>query len=168
MHVMLDLETLDVTPTAVIAAIGAVKFDLEKRIVISEFYNVVDIEDCQHRGLTIGASTVRWWMQQGEEARRIFTVTPVTLSYALEAFAAFVEKEDRVWGNGSMFDNAILAHAYNRCRMPLPWSYKNDLCFRTLRKLFPVAYVREGTAHNALDDARQQVKELFRIYDNLG
>lgn len=71
----------------------------------------------------------------------------------------------RVWGNGAAYDNVLLRGAYQRLYMPLPWEWRNDRCFRTLRKALPhvEAPTREGTAHHALDDARHQALHAVRL-----
>jgi len=55
-HVMIDLETLDVLPTATILTIGAVKFDpfgdLQKEKQ-DTFYVKVDIDSCDRIGATV-------------------------------------------------------------------------------------------------------------------
>jgi hypothetical protein len=58
---MIDLETLDVTPTASILTIGAVRFDPFGDDVnepsCDKFYVTVDLDSCDRLGLTVSDST---------------------------------------------------------------------------------------------------------------
>jgi inhibitor of KinA sporulation pathway (predicted exonuclease) len=69
-------------------------------------------------------------------------------------------KEIALWGNGSDFDNVLLAQAYAAAKMDYPIRYYNNRCFRTLKNLGLAVQEpqREGTFHNALDDAKHQAK----------
>lgn len=170
-HLMLDLETMGVNPDAAITAIGAVMFDLETGELGDTFYRVIDLATAVDRGGVMDASTVLWWMQQSDEARRIYTTQGGDYLLALEDFAGFCyhRQPTDVWGNGAMFDNAILARAYQRAKMPQPWSFRADRCFRTFKALFPCdPPPREGVYHNALDDAIFQVKHLRAMIEAHG
>lgn len=169
-HVMLDIETLDNTKTAVIVSIGAVRFDLDRLELGDEFYAPVTAESCRKVGLTEGESTLAWWAKQSEAARLVLSDPMArTIQDALTDFSSFVSKfyDTKVWGMGSTFDNVIVQNAYQACGMKCPWSYRNDMCFRTMLKMFPQPYCSDGVAHNALDDARRQAKTLIEIWRQL-
>lgn len=164
-HAMVDLETLGNTSDAVVLSIGAVLFSVERGI-FGDFYTTVDPQSCVAAGLTLSVSTIMWWMQQGDVARKAVRAPGVSLGAALADFAEFLaeHKEVRVWGNGATFDNVILANAYGKAEFKRPWSYKHDRCYRTLAAQHPdvqIEYI--GTAHNALDDARNQAQRLLEI-----
>ena len=165
-HFMLDLETMGSGNSAAIVSIGAVAMDLEKLELGAEFYCVVDLRSSVSHGGTVDADTVKWWLRQEEGARAMLFLDQQTLPRALEALTAFFGGDRNgviVWGNGATFDNVILRSAYRGCGMAEPWNYKNDLCFRTLRRLFPVPYEHQGTKHNAADDARAQARAMLKI-----
>ena len=66
--IMIDLETLDVLPSATILSIGAVKFDpfgdeVNESSAV-KFYTRVDIDSCDHIGATVSQSTLDWWASQ--------------------------------------------------------------------------------------------------------
>ena len=163
---MLDLETLGTGYDAMIVAIGAVTFG--KDGLGSEFYCVVDPEKA---GGNISPSTVKWWMQQNEDARSIFKKTTKALpeAEALIQFQAFcgsvaVKKELKVWGNGSDFDNVIIKSAFERQDLEVPWMYYNNRCFRTFKAMYPkTEYSVKGTKHNALDDAKSQAEHMVKL-----
>jgi len=74
-----------------------------------------------------------------------------------------------VWGNGADFDLPILAAAYKAAGGPPPWKPYNGRCYRTLKNLAPsIKLERQGTHHQALDDAVCQAKHLIKIVEHLG
>lgn len=170
-NVMVDLETLDNTPTSVIIAIGAVAFD--ETGIGRTFYNVVSAKSCTDVGLTIGADTVMWWMKQDIKAKAAFGDGGIPLEQALFNFAVWYPEGAALWGNGATFDNVILANAYRAfsiaapgiVKAKCPWKYNKDRCYRTLKALYPdiIAEMIGGVAHNALDDAAYQAKHAVKI-----
>lgn len=172
-HVMLDLETLGTSNKAVVLSIGAVKFDPYSSDLGQTFYVELtgDLKTQQANGRIIDASTVLWWMQQGAMAKQVFSDPPIegvirasTVS-ALLQFRDFInDPETCLWGNGADFDNAILADLYRDMAIPVPWSFRFNRCFRTIKGMFPeVTIARDGVHHNALDDAVHQAKHLQEI-----
>lgn len=171
MHVMLDLETLSTRKNAAITAIGAVMFRFDTNEV-ALFYQTVDPVDCQRYGLHIEASTVMWWLKQSDEARAAIATDPVDLATALEGFRSWFDKpmdgsdptETRVWANAPSFDCNVMDSAYEAIGASTPWSFRREMCFRTMKNLFKhvPAPVTE-TAHNALVDAENQVAHLREI-----
>ncbi len=162
-HAMIDLETLGHRPGAALIALGAVKFDGTE--ITGEFYRRIDAESCVQAGLAVDVSTVLWWFKQDDDARLEVAKAGDALPDVLLAFSQWLGGPDaRVWGNGAAFDNALLAAAYAACRLPLPWKFRNDRCYRTLKALRPgLASPALGTKHNALDDARTQAVHLMQL-----
>jgi len=113
---------------------------------------------------------VRWWAEQSEDARAIFNHPEAKpLPQVLAEFAAWLPKDSRIWGNGAGFDQPILAAAYRAVGIPLPWEFRNERCYRTLKALAPDVKIRRtGTHHNALDDAVSQADHLKCIAVRLG
>ncbi len=177
MHVMLDLETIGNSANSAVIAIGAVAFNIVHGInplsIQHNFYAQISLASCVDHGLVMDASTVLWWLQQSEAARGAFkdNAKALYLDVALDLFTEWfnalpgTNKEKFVWGNGSDFDNVILANAYRACKKDIPWRYSNNRCFRTLREGSPEILQPEnmGTAHNALDDARFQATWALAI-----
>lgn len=178
-HIMLDLETLDTTSSAVVISIGAVAFDPETNALGDRFY-VETTEDTaaqQARGRTISGDTVRWWMQQDVLAKRVFSMSPpdgverVNTFEALSRFGLFVaangDRDVEMWGNGADFDNVILGNLYGAFGLRKPWSYGRNRCYRTMKNIgigTRKPQVREGVHHNALDDAITQARHLQEIF----
>lgn len=173
--VMLDLETMGTDPYSPVIAIGAVRFRFDDEPIAEEdmFYQVVTLESCMDVGLRTNASTIKWWMEQSEEAKAIFKdESAMHLGNALDAFTEWWgARPDEIWGNSAAFDCGILKDAYKVCKREAPWPFWKERCYRTLKSL-PVAkdvpMNRTGTHHNALDDAYSQAMHLREIYKALG
>lgn len=180
-HIMLDLETLDTGPRSVVTSIGAVAFDPHvsgPSGLGDKFYVELtdDLSIQQQCGRTISGDTVVWWMRQGQAAQQLFE--PRTNEFrvgtikGLNRFAEFIDangaRDVQIWGNGADFDNIILGSLYEDLGMKKPWSYSRNRCFRTMKNL-PGAghFPRQGTHHNALDDAFTQAQHLQAIYQRL-
>jgi hypothetical protein len=108
-----------------------------------------------------------WWMKQGELARKEIYEAHDELVEVLIDFAKWLPDGSKVWGNGSDFDNVILAAAYAKVGIDCPWQFWNNRCFRTLKSICPIKHEFKGTAHNALDDAHNQAEHLILIMDAL-
>lgn len=172
-NIMLDLETYDTAPTAIVLSIGAVRFDAHncyERIYVS-------CGTAEHRNdqlnhfRTQSADTVAWWEQQTPEARKVlYDTEAVTPREALDRFRTFCGEGAIIWGNGADFDNVILRSmyaSYSGDDKSAPWRYYNNRCFRTLKSLSPVKVDRIGTYHNALDDAVHQALHAQAILQAL-
>ena len=170
-EIMVDLETMGTGPNSAIVAIGAVDSDGVS------FGYIISLESGVDAGLSMDASTVLWWLQQSDEARRIFAKdVPVSpLREALSAFSEFVlgfapdptakRKEVRLWGNSAAFDLGLLGNAYDKLKMKRPWEYWEEACYRTLKNLrrdIPQGPI-VGVKHNAVDDARSQMVHLQKL-----
>jgi 3' exoribonuclease, RNase T-like len=175
--VMVDLETLGQVPGCSIISIGAVCFAPGSEELGAEFYTVVSRKSCAQEGLLEDTSTLRWWMEQSIEARETYEQASdgrgKPLLEALNDFQVWLlehSRQDkvRVWGNGSDFDNAILACAYKAVGVSLPWRFWNNRCYRTIKNLFPsIKMVRGGVHHNALDDAKSQARHAQLILERM-
>jgi len=163
---MLDLETMGTGLDAAIIAVGAVRFDTD---ITARFYKIVSLKSSVDAGLRMDPETVLWWMRRSEEARAEFDEDATTLFDALMAFAEWIDKDAMVWGNGVDFDNVILANAYRTLKIPAPWNFRNNRCYRTVKALHPeIKLQRVGTYHRAIDDAESQARHLIRILQSPG
>jgi hypothetical protein len=165
--IMIDLETLGQSANAAIVSIGAVEI-IDNTLTGREFYRVIDLNSCLRAGLAIEADTLRWWMRQSDAARAVFSDDNSDgIVVTLKEFAHWLPSDALIWGNGSDFDNAILANAYRACALDVPWKFWNNRCYRTLKNQYPdIKLTRTGTHHNALDDARTQAGHLIDILNH--
>jgi len=180
--VMVDLETMDNVMSASIVSIGAVQCDLTTGELGQEYYRVIDLNGQQQKGLTICSNTLYWWMQQKDGARHALTVEgKIFLVEMCNTFNTWLQSMGnpgnfRLWGNGASFDNSIIRYAYKMCDIDFPIPFWNDRDMRTILGFYPSnlqekwrrANLRHGTHHNALADAKHQVKYCSYVLKELG
>lgn len=181
-HLMVDLETMGSGPDAPIVSIGAVYFDPSTGNTGAEFYQVVSLESSMSFGMKPDASTIQWWLKQSSEARSAILVDEALgLRETLELLADFIAENAangshtvQLWGNGCSFDNVILRRAYALTETPFSVPFWNDRDVRTMVELGKSVGINprydipfEGDMHNALSDARHQVKYVSAIWQRL-
>lgn len=164
-NLMLDMETLGTSPGCALLSIAAVPFsnpyDLEP------FYLKIDATSCTDAGLHVDDATIAWWNKQSPEAYNEAFSGRMDIRVVLQEFSDYcyhLPGSPIIWGNGSDFDNAILAHTYKHFSMKQPWKYSDSRCYRTLKNLFQfVLGVKPAIAHNALEDAKAQAAHATEI-----
>lgn len=181
-NVMVDLETMGNGTEAPIIAVGAVFFDPWTGLLGKGFYTDVSLESSVASGGRMDASTVLWWLQQEEAARKPLYTNELacTLTKALSQLSDFLGKEGpgkdylQVWGNGIAFDNVILRESYKREGIDVPWSFWNDRDVRTMVELGQAVGFNpkvdlpfEGVRHNALADAEHQARYVSAIWQRV-
>lgn len=165
-NVMIDLETLGTTPGSVILSLGATTFGTGSHC--STFYRQINKDAYPMDRFHTDKDTVLWWKSQGETARSVAfsgTKHPEEVLIAFSFWLNTLGKTPLIWGNGSDFDNVLLSETYRLLGLATPWKFYNNRCYRTLKNLYPeVKLKREGTHHNALDDAITQAKHAEEIF----
>lgn len=153
-HMVLDLETLGDTPTAVLFEAGVAAVDvsnLNSRIYAESF--VLRLADAMMDG-DVSASTLEWWLSDAsirQPARdRLAKIwgqkdglRPMqSMRYLLDGINNFWNRHKpvAVWAMGATFDFPILNDKYARHEMRAPWSFRDQLCARPLRRIFPAEY----------------------------
>ncbi|XES12069.1 3'-5' exoribonuclease domain-containing protein [Citrobacter freundii] len=181
-HLMVDMETMGNSPDAPIVSIGAVFFDPSTGNTGAEFYRVVSLESSMSFGMKPDASTIQWCLKQSSEARSAILVDEAMgLLETLELLADFIAENAangshtvQMWGNGCSFDNVTLRRAYALTDTPFAVPFWNDRDVRTMVELGKSVGINprydipfEGDMHNALSDARHQVKYVSAIWQRL-
>lgn len=164
---MIDIETLGTDVDSVVVSLGAVFFDIETKQLGDTFYKRIEIQSQLNMGRKITENTLLWWFNQDLAARKVFSEIGVLPLEVLVEFRKWIYERNSkalVWGNGSSFDISILEHLYKDYKIAIPWSYKSITDFRTFKRFCDkgVRVEREGTYHQALDDAIYQAKFVLR------
>lgn len=163
-QIMIDLEGLATTPDGCMLSMGAVKFDFEGNI-LGEFYQNVDPASCKALGFYMDPVTVKWWKEQSPEALAAFKDDPVSIGTAMERLNQWVGYDTNAswWCKGGAYDFAMIALYCKALGIKPPYKYWNCNDCRTIFNLVKMDMKegREGTAHDALDDAKWQVKKLL-------
>ena len=161
-HIMIDLETLDVKPTASILTIGAVKFDPRGNDIehpdCDKFYVKVDLDSCDRLGLTVNEDTVAWWAQQSAEAQEeaFSEHGRIAIEDAIQQLYKFCWGAKCVWSHGAGFDVIILEHVFNRVGRAVPWKFWQVRDTRTMFDLGIDPNRPPVLKHHALEDAWNQ------------
>ena len=166
--VMIDLETLDTLPTTVVLSIGMVEFNPENGTIDKDGGVCLypNLQEQLDMGRTVSGNTMEWWMKQGDEARKsTFNVRRKSVTETcgeLRKFFSFMQRP-MVWGNGSIFDIAILEHFMGYTQ--IPWKFYNVMDTRTLWRVHPYDKNKKGeTAHTALEDAIAQAERVCEVW----
>lgn len=171
-HLMLDIETLGNKSFSIIVSIGAVAFNIETGEIKDMFYSVIDIDSSIKLGFRPTGDTIKWWLNQNEEARKKITQPGISLPDAIDQFDEFYKRNNikYVWGNSARFDCGLLGDAYDRLGLNIPWQFRNEMCLRTLFNLYPEirkANISLGVAHDPIADCQNQITVLNNIWKKL-
>lgn len=171
--VMIDLETLDVLPSASILTIGAVKFDPFGDDVnepsCEKFYVKVDLDSCDRLGLTVSQDTLGWWAQQSQQAQdeAFSTDGRIDISDAINQLYKFCWGAKRVWSHGAGFDVIILEHVFRKVEKAVPWKFWEVRDTRTLFDLGINPNRPPVLKHHALEDAWNQAVGVQNVFKTL-
>ena len=168
--IMIDLETLDVLPTATILTIGAVKFDPFGDDVnepdCDKFYVKVDVDSCDSLGCTVSQATLDWWANQSQEAQNeaFDPAGRISIIEALNQLYKFCWGAKRVWSHGAGFDVIILEHLFRKIGKSIPWQFWEVRDTRTLFDLGINPNRPPVLKHHALEDAWNQAVGVQNVY----
>lgn len=176
-HVMIDIETLGVSPGVVISTIGAIKFDPRSTVMDIEkmdgFYARVDHDSCKEKGLIADPNTIEWWKTQDLSiCEEIWsTKNRVSLATALKRLSKWYKSSDveYIWAQGSHFDIPILEYAYTVCNLTPPWKFWQVRDSRTLFDFTDVKRpdIHKDMKHHSLYDSYRQLIGVQRAYSKL-
>lgn len=172
-HAMVDIETVGVGKDAPLFEIGIQLFALEKQgsemngtEIASGHWHVNIMDVMWQTGRCPQPDTLDWWRRQAYDPSAI--VDRVTLSDSLHGMRALYDDHpvEMTWANSPSFDLIILEGHFQSLGWTVPWSYKEELDFRTMRW----AAKRRGwvqpevePTHSALEDCRLQTKLLMEM-----
>ena len=172
-EVMIDIETFSCKPNAMIATIGAVKFQSSTGKIQEQYYEKIKINDKDIEFFHQSMDTLLWWKKQSKESNTdIFCKDGrIELKDALVKLCDFIPKEAKIWAKGPDFDCVILSTAFEYYGLEIPWFYWNK---RDLRTLMDISNSKDAdfqhllvNRHNALQDCIHQVKIVKSCYDKI-
>lgn len=187
--IMVDIETLGNKMDSTIIQLAAMAFDIKKGKTLHEFNQVADIEKNENR-INVTGSTLEWWMRTNKE---LFSELLNSGEYSSEdlirAFHNWIKDIKRIygegetdfylWGNGILFDNAMIRYQMESLKLEYPIFYRND---RDVRTIVDLAGAKSGlsekelkskfndellVAHNAFDDVVYQIGLVSGCYNML-
>ena len=162
-HLSIDIETLGTRPGAIVMSVGLVPFTQRERVdgAQAEYWRISVVDSLIH-GLEADRDTRDWWKKQTSDARKALDVGEVrtleSTAYRLEHILRTHCTDDCcVWMKGPSFDGVLLTAALEKAGKRVPWKYWQERDVRTICDGI-VEPRREGTYHNAADDAVHQAK----------
>lgn len=170
---MIDLETLDVTPTATILTIGAVRFDPFGDDVndptCQKYYARVDVDSCDRLGCTVSPATLEWWANQSKEAQdeAFDPEGRISIEAAMDGLYKFAWGAKRVWSHGAGFDVIICENIFRKIQKAIPWQFWEVRDTRTLFDLGLNPNRPPVLKHHALEDAWNQAVGVQNILKTL-
>lgn len=169
---MIDIESLGLSPDSRILQVGYCVGDLQERTIVKgPISHLLRVDEQKDRAVDFG--TLSWWMQQDKAvAGPIFAPCGdrVPLNFLFSIFEGVVGLYPgcTVWASPAMFDLSMLTHAWDGKK---PWSYSAERDMMTLYKLLdPKGELKpseNAKAHDAGADAEWQMQYLFRLYDRM-
>jgi len=174
---MVDIETTGTKPGCKVLSIGAFGFDKDGNQV--QFYKRISPSLQELIGLTDDVSTLEWWSKQPEEAKQeAFGGTESPKEVAASFFEFFWNNFSTlkgsffsVWCCGLDFDFPILSEFLKKSGQPtpIPWPFWTQCDYRTIKNVFQEIKMHEGNVakHNALEDAKAQMRGLRYFYENI-
>lgn len=189
MNLMIDMETLGVTPGSAILTIGACLFDDK---IGHQFYQPVTLKSQIRYGFTIDPETVNWWSKQNKIAQDAAFGRPKkerSIKQALLTFSNWIhfctdssKIKYRIWSHGAASDIPWLEDAYRKVGLKLPWDYWDIRDTRTIfsaawgegfyekgKKEEAVALLgRKLTPHISIDDALISAQMVILAKQKLG
>jgi len=175
---MLDIETLGKGNNSVILSISAVVFDIHTGETGAEFHVDIDTQSCLDLGLEVNGSTITWWMNQSESARKMVfggELRRVGIAAGLLLFKQFIEnngaEELCLWGRSPRFDVGIIENAARKVGSEDQfWNFRLERDVRTVEAMAPQFKAAEpvtGIPHYGLDDAKHQIKYTWKAWNYL-
>lgn len=166
---MIDMETLAVSPRAVVLSLGAVHFDPHGSGHTEELYFKVDIDSQDRFKREIDPNTLEWWSKQDPEIMEAAfgEKDRISIEDAMNKFHKFAWGCDAFWSHGATFDLMIIQDIYSQLGKPLPWNYWQLRDTRTLFDLGVDPAMPQGSKHDALQDAIRQAIGVQNVYRQL-
>lgn len=178
-HFLLDWETLDTRPEAVVLSCNLMQFDPSSGTEHEQLqitFAAALIEEQVRAGRTMSSSTLEFWMSQGQKAREGLYEgkRPFSMSQGLGTMRDFVSRiskvalnaDARVWGNGADFDIAILNSLCAQFKAPNPFRYSASRCARTVMAAYSDlrVYAPMNLAHHPYHDNLAMAQSLSAVY----
>lgn len=170
-HVMIDSETLGLTPGAVIRTVSAVEFEPETGNALRKKTWTISLADSLAYGFGVEAGTLKWWMTRSEEARKAF-VAEGEEEYSVNSFISDFENWFAVyngnvtlWGLQVDFDAAAIRcylaayymrKVYRKDSYILPWNRTHMIEVRPYWNAYKKE-VQEEHPHVSMNDCMQQI-----------
>ena len=178
--ILLDIETLDTTPTSLITEIAAIAFrvppldpgrplgTLPEPIVLDHLDLTPDFFEQLAAGRTFTADTISFHRCNGTLPTLDPRMQTPCIQVAVEIAAFFREHNPKhVWIQGTDFDRPVIEDFFAAVGQPLPWKYSKSRDARTAWDLAFSGQPHPKRPHKALEDCQQTIADLISALTEL-
>lgn len=169
-NMMIDLETLDTRPSAVVFQVGVLVFkdvlggDIRGNIILEKKIFHLDILDQIMAGRTIDPDTVQWWRVQSADSWHRHPDEITKTGHMFQEISRMYGEHGvgSLWANSPSFDCVLMRALCESLKIEWGFpTFREDMDLRTLKKLFQMKGRRmessgKTTSHNALQDCEDQ------------
>jgi hypothetical protein len=172
-HMMIDIETLDTRPSAVVFQVGVVVFedalmqDAPKSPILAQRKFDLDILPQIFAGRTTDPETIRWWLTQKSP---LIPINKDSVHLVFEEIEQMMKEFQvyYVWSNSPSFDAVIMRSLKESLGVQYEFpSFRADMDLRTLKNICKmkkvVDFEPKTTTHDALQDCLDQVDDLLKM-----
>lgn len=178
-NVMVDLETLAVSPRAAVieigmyTEIGGVRYSFHDSMSYEYYLNNNTVFEVDPNTLDFHLNKNLINLERTTRSTHTcFEAFATNAICWLEGMANTHGRPIKIWANGTDFDLPILENLFRESGYTImPWKYNDKGDYRTMRDLFShyiPPKLKNDNKHSALADATYQYKALESIMRNLG
>lgn len=160
MHsIILDIETLDTSPTSIITEIGLIAFDRSTLLETACFACQPSLFEQLAAKRTASAETIRFHAANETLPNAIPDHDPASVLHSL---CNFIKSHNprRVWIQGPDFDRPILQDFCTQFGFQFPWDFWLTRDTRTLWDLAFPGVKHPKRAHHAVEDCRHTLLDM--------
>lgn len=176
-HVMIDTETLGLTPGSIVRTVSLVEFEPATGNTGRKKTWVINLQDSIKAGFKIEAGSLKWWMMKSEEARKAFVALEEEetslISFVNEFEYWFKQYDGKValWALQIDFDLPMLKPylAYYHMNVmrndsyDLPWNRKLLIDVRPFAEAYRLNHPDLKTLHTSMDDCMMQIDAVAEV-----
>lgn len=159
--VMIDIETLGISPLSIITQLGGVYFDRTDGTLGDEFLRNLDIIQSLKEGFQVQGETLEWWLNRPKEQVTFLEMYEggFDIRQNLHDFNEFLRGAKNIWCHAT-FDFVHVTEALKKLDIKPSYDYTIARDIRTLQHLAHIPRVKstQNKTHNALDDCKHQVE----------
>ena len=168
---MIDIETLDTTPTSVVLSVGAVKFDpFSKSAPGVKTLWRPDIEVQLENKRTTSESTLAFWAKQDAHIQEstFSDEGRISLNDLFKSLNKYLVGVDKIWCHGPQFDMVIIENLYAQFQHHTNWKFWQVMDSRTLFNIMPKDPRKaiQQDLHSAEEDAYWQAVCVQQAYEH--
>lgn len=166
---MIDIETLDLKPSAVVLSVGVVRFSQAHSISATRSSHMrVDLQSQLDAGRTVSEHTLLWWMEQSKEAQSAAFGVDDRLhpTQVWDILDKMLTGANQVWAKSPSFDMVILESMFRDFDADTPWHYRDLRDVRTIMaeaemdRDWAPPDMNGSVAHNAVHDCDRQIYQV--------